>query len=102
MVEKMQGCRPKVKYFVEKYPFKLLNNEWIYKFPIGFTKTGKIKTYNPDYFCPDTGYFIEVATSSSNISTQGDIWKKSINEGLKLKIYWWEGREITRKILKRI
>lgn len=90
----------KCRHFESIYPFKLENNEWKYKFPIGKTKTGKIATYNPDYFCETTGYYIEVTTSKPNISEQGPKWEKALKGGLKLKVFWWEGEDITNMFTK--
>lgn len=89
----------KLKYFIKKYPYKLENNEWRFKVQLPVkTKTGRIKTYNPDYYCPTTKNWIEVATSKSNISEQNKIWKMALKI-VPLKIYWWDGKEITKKIL---
>lgn len=85
----------KCAHFEKIYPYLLQNNEWKKKFPIGITATGRIATYNPDYFCPTTGFFIEVSTSKPNISEQGWKWKKVIRDGIKLKVFWWEGGDIT-------
>lgn len=91
----------KVEFFIRKYPSKLEDNEWKEKFTIGKTPTGRWATYNPDYYCPKTGYFIEVATSKPNISEQGWKWSKVLKDGLKLKVFWWEGEEITKNFLSR-
>jgi len=86
----------KTNHFTKHYPYRLENNEWKVKFNLGVkTKTGKEATYNPDFYCPKTGYYIEVATSKSNLSLQGWKWEKVIKLGHKLKVYWWEGKEIT-------
>jgi hypothetical protein len=84
----------KCRYFEKAYPYPLRHNEWQDKFVIGKTATGRDATYNPDYFCPTTGYYIEVATSKPNISEQGWKWQKALEGGLKLKVYWWEGQEL--------
>lgn len=86
----------KVDYFLKNYPYKLENNEYKDKFPIGFTEKKRISTYNPDYFCKKTGFYIEITTSKPNISTQGWKWKEAIKRGLKLKVFWWEGKDITK------
>lgn len=87
----------KIRFFLKKYPYKLKDNEHKVKFPM---KIGsKDTTYNPDFFCPTTNYFIEVATSKPNISEQGQRWVKCIQLGHKLKIFWWEGQEITKDFL---
>ncbi|MFH2076109.1 MAG: hypothetical protein ABIJ57_12315 [Pseudomonadota bacterium] len=94
----MMECRPhlaKVKHFVSVFPFRLTGNEWKDKFPVGETETGRVATYNPDYKCLDLGCYVEVATSKPNISTQGWKWRKAIRDGVPLKVYWWEGKEIT-------
>lgn len=88
----------KVEYFKSVYPFKLLCNKWKEKFPVGKTKTGRVATYNPDFFCKTTNHFIEVATSKPNISEQKLKWYTAIKNGVKLKVYWWDGSEITDQI----
>lgn len=92
----------KCDFFEKVYPYKLENNEWKKKFTIGKTPTGRWATYNPDYFCPKTGYFIEVATSKPNISEQGWKWRKVLRDGLKLKVFWWEGDEITEMFVEKL
>ena len=99
---RMNGINPlqphmeKVKHFIDLYPYSLESNEWKVKFPLGVkTKRGFESTYNPDFFCPTTGFYIEVATSLPNKSEQGWKWTKVLKDGQKLKIYWWEGNEIT-------
>lgn len=89
----------KIKHFEKVYPHPLEENEWKYKFELNtLTPSGKRKsTYNPDYFCPTTGFYIEVVTSIPNISEQGARWEEALKLGLKLKIYWWEGEEITHR-----
>lgn len=91
----------KIAHFEKVYPHPLESNEWKYKFELNsLTPSGKRKsTYNPDYFCSTTGYYIEVATSSPNISECGGRWAEAISMGLKLKIYWWEGEEITNRFI---
>ncbi len=96
------GMRPhfrKVKHFLKVFPLKLDENEWKVKFPMVIN--GKKTTYNPDYFCPSTGYYIEVTTSGPNISEQGKKWAEAIRLGHKLKVFWWEGNEITRQIVRQ-
>jgi hypothetical protein len=56
---------------------------------------GKHTTYDPDFFSPSEDCYIEVATSENNIATQGVKWRASIRAGDKLKVYWWEGNDIT-------
>ena len=87
----------KCRHFEKLYPHPLISNEWKEKFSIGVTKTGRKATYNPDYFCPATNFFIEVTTSKPNISEQGWKWREAIKRGLKLKVFWWEGEEITHQ-----
>lgn len=89
----------KIRRFLKVYPYPLENNEWKHKFPIGLTPTGNIATYNPDYFCPTTGYYIEVTTSIPNMSEQGWKWTEAMKRGLKLKIFWWEGENITKRFM---
>lgn len=91
----------KAAHFVKNYPHHLVNNEWQVKFPVGMTETGRVATYNPDYYCPKTNHFIEVTTSKPNISEQGWKWRKVIQNGIKLKIFWWEGKEITEQFRKK-
>ncbi len=89
----------KCRHFEKVYPYELQNNEWKYKFPLQMkTPTGKEATYNPDYLCTTTGYYIEVATSKPNVVEQRERWRRAIELGLKLKVYWWEGNEITNEI----
>lgn len=89
----------KTEFFEKIYPYPLENNEWKVKFELeSLTPSGKRKTtYNPDYYCPKTGYYIEVATSVPNMSEQGWRWAEAIRMGYKLKVYWWEGEEITAR-----
>lgn len=89
----------KIAHFEKVYPHPLKNNEYQYKFELETpTESGKRKrTYNPDYFCEKTGYYIEVVTSVPNISEQGWKWEEALRLGCKLKIFWWEGEEITHK-----
>lgn len=90
----------KVKYFVKQFPYPLENNEWKLKFNLNVkTKTGREATYNPDFHCPSLKCFLEVATSKSNISEQGWKWKRVIELGHTLKVFWWEGQEITNEFI---
>jgi hypothetical protein len=50
----------KVKHFVSVFPFRLIENEWKNKFPVGETETGRKATYNPDYKCPALNCYIYV------------------------------------------
>lgn len=84
----------KAAHFVSIYPYPLTNNEWHVKFPVGDKST-----CNPDYFCPRTGFYIEVATTKQNISQQDWKWRELLNRGIRLKVFWWEGEEITNKFL---
>ena len=93
---KLQGCRPKVKYFIENYPYELKSTEYVVKFPMIIH--GKDVTYNPDFFCEKTGYFIEIATSKPNIYMQREKWREALRMNYKLKIFWWEGKNITKQI----
>lgn len=92
----------KCRHFEKIYPHPLENNEWKVKFPIGRTATGRVATYNPDYYCSETGYFIEVCTSIPNKSEQGWKWTEALRRNNKLKIYWWEGEEITEDFAPRL
>lgn len=91
----------KVKFFEDWYPNPLINNEWRFKFPIGITKTGRTATYNPDYYSPNEDLYIEVTTSKPNISEQGPKWEKALRLGLNLKVYWWEGEDVTSMFVAR-
>jgi hypothetical protein len=89
----------KTEHFENIFPYKLINNEYLHKMNIvihGF-KT----TYNPDYYCPELKCYIEVATSTSNITMQGMKWKQAIKNNEPLKIYWWAGNEITNDIMEK-
>ena len=87
----------KVKFFESIFPFDLINNEFKDKFKMIINK--KETTYNPDYYCPALKSYIEVTTSKPNISEQGPKWREAIKLGHSLKIYWWEGEEITNRFL---
>lgn len=92
----------KCAHFEKIYPFPLESNEWLVKWETGeLTPTGRKQTYNPDYFCPSTGFYIEVVTSEPNISAQRLKWKSVLKRGNKLKIYWWEGQEITEQFVDK-
>ncbi len=85
----------KIIHFESIFPHELINNEWKDKFPVGITAKGRTSTYNPDYFCPSLSAYIEVTTSEGNIDAQGERWRRAIENGVPLKIYWWEGQDIT-------
>jgi hypothetical protein len=53
------------------------------------------KTYNPDYKCPALNCFVECVTSLGNISQQRPKWKAAITDGRPLRVFWWQGEEIT-------
>lgn len=89
----------KTKHFLKTYPYPLEDNEWKIKFEVGKTPKGRIATYNPDFYCKTTGYFIEVTTSKPNISTQRWKWSEALKRGAKLKVFWWEGEEITSSFI---
>lgn len=82
----------KARHFESQFPHRLESNEWLVKWPIAYRSR---KTYNPDYWCAELSSFVELATSKANISTQGPIWKLSIASGYPLRVYWWQGWEIT-------
>lgn len=86
----------KVKFFLKKYPYKLICNEYQVKFDMKIN--GKKTTYNPDFFCKKTNKYIEVVTSKPNISEQGIKWRKALKMGKPLKVFWWEGNEITNSL----
>lgn len=99
----LKGGRPhlkKLKHFEKNFPYPLVNNEWKFKFPIIIN--GKSNTYNPDFNCLKLGCYIEVATSKPNISEQGPKWRAAMEQGLKLRVYWWEGQEITASIIEML
>ena len=85
----------KLAHFEKIFPHSLRQNEFKDKFPI----FGGTTTYNPDYFCDELKCYIEVTTSKPNISEQGPRWADAIRNGLKLKIFWWEGEEITQNFV---
>lgn len=91
----------KIKHFESIFPHKLINNEWGDKFELpGFIKkNGSPSTYNPDYHCPELDCYIEVATSKPNISEQGPRWRAAIASGVRLRVFWWEGEEITPQFI---
>jgi hypothetical protein len=98
-----EGCHSqmkKVHFFESVFPHKLTNNEWIYKHVIGKTKTGRDRTYNPDYYCPELSCYVECATSLGNVSDSAPTWRLAIEKDLLLRIYWWEGHEITNIVLE--
>lgn len=82
----------KEKHFLKIFPHRLESNEWKVKWPIR-TKFGK--TYNPDFWCPDLNCFIELVTSS-NVSSRRR-WIKAVRMGYPLRVFWWEGGEMTPK-----
>lgn len=88
----------KSKRFVKGFAHKLSDNEHQYKFPMKLN--GKKVTYNPDYFCSALQCYIECATSRPNISEQRNKWQEAMKQGLALRIYWWEGEEITELVKK--
>ena len=59
------------------------------------------RTYNPDYYDPDTQTYIEVCTSRSNVSEQGWKWREAI-QNFGLRVFWWTGQEITTYVRKDI
>ena len=88
----------KARHFEKVYPYELINNEWKDKFPTGKkTATGRDETYNPDYYCPTTGQYIELATSQGGMSQQGPKWSTMLKKGLNLQVYWWDGSNITKR-----
>lgn len=54
-------------------------------------------TYNPDFFHPKSYFYIEVATSKPNISEQRSKWKRAMKI-INLRVFWWEGEEITDRL----
>lgn len=86
----------KIRTFEKNFPHKLKSNEWQVKWPIKH-KNGK--TYNPDYWCKALDCFIELTTSYGNICAEGRKWSKAIRKGYPLRIYWWQGKEITQDFI---
>jgi hypothetical protein len=89
----------KTKYFVSIFPHKLVDNNWHKKFPMKID--GKHTTYNPDYRCDELDCWIELCTSKPNMSEQGCKWAEMIRQGHKLRVFWWEGNEITDEVVSR-
>lgn len=56
-------------------------------------------TYNPDYYHRGTDTYIEITTSMPNISEQRWKWQEAM-EHAKLRVFWWQGQEITDEIRK--
>jgi hypothetical protein len=85
----------KTNHFISVYPHPLVSVEFKVKWPmqIGEKKT----TYNPDFFSPEEDCYIEVSTSVPNISEQSPKWTEAISLGHKLRVFWWEGEEITNR-----
>ena len=84
----------KLEHFHRCYRQKLEKNNA----PFAVMVSGKTTEYIPDYFCRSLGIYIEVATSKPNISVQKNKWKAALKMlPTTLKIYWWEGEEITDK-----
>ena len=86
----------KVETFKESFLHQLENNEWKEKLPVDHDNG---KTYNPDFFCPTLACYIEVATSWSNYSSERIKWAACIDQGYKLRVYWWTGIELTEEVL---
>lgn len=85
----------KSAHFESVFPHRLISNEWRVKWPISHQNG---TTYNPDYWCPSLNCFIELATSLNNISCEWEKWKKAIAEGYQLRVFWWQGDEITERL----
>ena len=83
----------KLRHFVSIFPHHLVCNEWQDAFDLGNS------TYNPDYWCEDMKCYIEVTTSKPNISEQGHKWSRAISIGVPLRVYWWEGQDITAQFV---
>lgn len=88
----------KVRFFISNFKHPLESNEWKVKWPI---KHSGGSTYNPDFWCEKMKCFIELATSKPNIYQSWKKWTKAVRIGYPLKIYWWEGEDITAKLLNR-
>lgn len=83
----------KVDFFEKIFPHPLRTNEYAIKFNLVID--GKCTTYNPDYFCDELGCFVECVTSSPNISQQQKKWAAAIKNKENLRVFWWDGTEIT-------
>lgn len=92
----------KTASFVSSFHYPLESNEWKATFPTGQkTPTGRVETYNPDFYCKKLGVYIEVATSGPNISICGPKWRTMLKKGLNFRIFWWEGQDITDYVLEK-
>lgn len=69
----------------------LVPNEWKFK-----VKLLDGSTYNPDFYHPATECYVEIATSLPNISAQRSKWRRAMKQ-IKLRVFWWEGKELTEK-----
>lgn len=86
----------KVEHFISVHPWQLEDNEWKVKWPIAHSEG---KSYNPDFFNPALGCYVEVVTSWPNYSTGRKKWRAAILAGYHLRVYWWTGGEITGDVL---
>lgn len=83
----------KVEHFLSLGLFpEIRPNEWKVKIKL---RGGS--TYNPDFYDPKTECYIEVATSKPNISSQRAKWREAMRK-VKLRVFWWEGEELTGKL----
>ena len=86
----------KAGLFERSFPHKLICNEWQVTWPV----TGlKWKTYNPDFYCPALDCYIECCTSKGNYIESAEKWSQCIEAGRPLRVYWWQGQEITEHIM---
>jgi hypothetical protein len=69
----------------------MLQNEWQRKIKLRGT------TYNPDYYVAETDLYIEVVTSFENITEQRLKWRSAMRKA-NLRVFWWEGEELTELI----
>lgn len=97
-LESLRKNRPgiyKTECFVASFPHALENVEFVVRWPLP-NRDGK--TYNPDFKCNAMKCFIEVATSWDNMRHCRDKWKMAIRRGYPLRVFWWEGQEITNAL----
>jgi hypothetical protein len=85
----------KVAHFLKLYPRPLISTEFCILAVLWID--GKRVTYNPDFYDPKTRTYVEVSTSRGNICAQRKKWEAA-REIMALRIYWWEGQEITKTL----
>lgn len=85
----------KATYFEAVFPYRLLSNEWKAKWPVDGCKWS---TYTPDYYCPALRCYVECCTSWPNYSEARPQWMFSLKKRMPLRVFWWEGQEITLNV----